>query len=119
MDNCIFCRIIEKTAPSDIIYEDEEFIVIRDIHPLTPLHLLVIPRRHFASLNELDGSDPAYVGRLIFTARRIASEQVGADGGYRLVINTGETAGQSVFHLHLHILSGRPLIRSLITRGLR
>jgi len=119
MENCIFCRIIDKTAPSDIIYEDEEFIVIRDIHPLTPLHLLVIPRRHLASLDELDESDPAYAGRLIFTARRVAREQVGLRGGYRLVINTGETAGQSVFHLHLHILSGRPLISSLITRGLR
>lgn len=119
MENCIFCKIIEKTAPADIIYEDEEFIVIRDIHPLTSLHLLVIPRRHYASLNELDESDPAFAGRLIFTARRIANEQVGPNGGYRLLINTGETSGQSVFHLHLHILSGRPLISSLITRGLR
>lgn len=119
MENCIFCRIIDRTAPSEILYEDEEFVVIRDIHPLTALHLLIIPRRHITSMNELDESDPAYVGRMLLTARRIAQEKVGPNGGYRLVINTGEKGGQSVFHLHLHILSGNPLITSLITRGLR
>lgn len=119
MENCIFCRIVEKTAPCNLVYEDEEFIAIHDIHPATSLHLLVIPRRHFSSLNELNDSDPAYAGRLLLTARRIAQEKVGINGSYRIAINTGAEAGQSVFHLHVHILSGRPLISSLFTRGLR
>jgi histidine triad (HIT) family protein len=119
MENCVFCSIIDKSLPCNLVYEDEEFIVIRDIHPLTPLHLLVIPRRHFSSINDLDESDPAYAGRMLFLARKIARERVGSDGGYRLVINTGAEGGQSVFHLHMHILSGKPLISSLLTRGLR
>lgn len=119
MEDCVFCKIIEKKLPSDVIFEDGEFIVIRDIHPLTPLHLLVIPLKHISSINELDETDPAYAGRLLFTARKVAQTRLGNDGGYRLVINTGVEGGQSVFHLHLHILSGRPLISSLLTRGLR
>ena len=118
MGECVFCRIIEKTPPSDLIYSDQDFVVIQDIHPLAPLHLLVIPRRHIASLNELSETDEAFTGRLLLTARKVAMQAVGAEGGYRLVINTGAEGGQTVFHLHLHILSGRAISPEILTRGL-
>ena len=117
MENCVFCSIIEKKVPADFLYEDEDFVVIRDIHPVAPLHLLVIPRRHIVSINELEESDVELAGRLLLTAKRIARGQLGNDRGYRLVINTGAEGGQTVFHLHLHILAGRHISPELLTRG--
>ncbi len=119
MENCIFCGIIEKKIPSDILYSDEDFIVIRDIHPVAPVHLLVIPRRHIPSLNEVEETDTLLAGRLLLTARRFANEYLGEDRGYRLVINTGIEGGQTIFHLHLHILAGRHITPDLLIRGLR
>ena len=119
MDNCIFCRIIANNAPAALLYEDDEVIAIEDIHPVARVHMLVIPRRHITSLNELNSGDETLVARMVTVARKLALEHLGADPHYRLVINTGADAGQSVFHLHLHIIAGRPLVDRLITRGLR
>lgn len=119
MTNCIFCNIIAGTSPSDLLYEDGDLVVIRDIHPVAPLHLLVIPRRHIPSLNELQPQDADLTARLLLAVPRIARELLGDEAAYRTVINTGADAGQTVFHLHLHIISGRPFVSHLFTRGLR
>ena len=118
MTNCVFCDIVAGTSPSTLLYEDEDLVVIRDIHPVAPLHVLIIPRRHFASLNELQPEDAGLAARLLLTVPRIARQFLGDDAAYRTVINTGASAGQTVFHLHVHIISGRPFVSHLFTRGL-
>jgi histidine triad (HIT) family protein len=103
--DCIFCRIVRGEIPGARVAEDEHCIAFRDLHPQAPLHVLVIPREHVTSLNDV--TDPALVGRLATMAARIAREE-GVDGaGYRTVINTNGDGGQTVFHLHLHLLAGR------------
>ncbi len=119
MTNCIFCDIIAGTAPSDLLYEDEDLVVIHDIHPVAPVHLLIIPRKHITSLNELQPQDASLAARLLLTVPRIARQLLGDNAAYRTVINTGADAGQTVFHLHVHIISGRAFISHLFTRGLR
>jgi len=107
--NCIFCRVVAGEIPADIIYKDEGAVAFRDINPQAPVHALVIPRQHLASLNEAEGSDAATLGHLLQVAARVAAEQGLSESGFRTVINTGAGAGQSVFHLHLHVIGGRPL----------
>ena len=107
MDNCIFCRIVNHRAPAKIVLEDEVAIAIEDIHPQAPIHLLVIPRMHLPSLKEASGDDEPVLGRLLTLAARLARERGLEDKGYRTVINNGTWAGQSVFHLHVHLLGGR------------
>ena len=119
MTNCVFCDIISGNAPTDLIYEDEDLLVIRDTHPVAPLHVLVIPRKHIPSLNQLQPEDTALASRLLLAVPRIAHQLLGNDPSYRTVINTGADAGQTVFHLHVHILSGHPYISHLLTQGLR
>jgi histidine triad (HIT) family protein len=106
-DNCVFCRIIRGEAPARIVFQDDEITAFWDIAPKTPIHLLVVPNTHYDSLNQLQAADSALLGRLILTAARLAAENGIADDGYRLVINTGPDAGQSVSHLHLHLIGGR------------
>ncbi|MGH9430850.1 MAG: histidine triad nucleotide-binding protein [Terriglobia bacterium] len=107
MENCIFCKIVEGTLPAKIIYQDDQAIAFEDIHPQAPVHLLVITRKHLASLNEASTEDEALLGHLHLIAARLAHER-GIDGkGYRTVINNGTWAGQSVFHLHVHVMGGR------------
>lgn len=106
-DSCLFCRIVRREIPAAVIREDEHTLAFRDIDPKAPTHVLVIPKEHVASLNDV--SDPALVGRLILAAKEIAAEEGIADSGYRTVINAGADAGQSVFHVHLHLLGGRQL----------
>jgi len=118
MDNCIFCAIIEKKAPARYVYESDEFIIIKPLTAFAPVHLLIIPCRHFSSLNDLTPSDDALAGRLLMAARK-AAELGGIPEGYRTVINTGASGGQTVFHLHIHVLGGAPLDNSLLTRGLK
>jgi len=118
MDNCIFCAIIEKKAPARYVYESDEFIIIKPLTAFAPVHLLIIPCRHFTSLNDLTPSDDALAGRLLMAARK-AAELGGIPEGYRTVINTGAGGGQTVFHLHIHVLGGAPLDNSLLTRGLK
>ena len=106
-DSCLFCRIVRREIPATVIREDEHTLAFRDIDPKAPTHVLVIPKAHVASLNDV--SDPALVGRLLLAAKEIARAE-GIDGsGYRTVINAGADAGQTVFHVHLHLLGGRRL----------
>jgi histidine triad (HIT) family protein len=104
---CIFCKVIDKKIPSKIIYEDELVIAFEDVNPQAPVHTLVVPRKHIPDIHSMTEADRELVGHLFFTARKVA-EKKGLDAnGYRLVINNGPGAGQSVFHIHLHLLSGR------------
>lgn len=105
--SCIFCKIIEKKIPSKIVFEDDTVIAFEDVNPQAPVHLLVVPKRHIAEIHSMTESDRELVGHLFFTAKKIADEKVLDTKGYRLVINNGAGAGQTVFHIHLHILSGR------------
>jgi histidine triad (HIT) family protein len=107
--DCLFCRIIAGEIASDVIYRDERSIVLRDINPQAPVHLLVIPREHLDSLDDASQKDEATLGHLLRIAARVANEQGLSESGYRTVINTGAGAGQSVFHLHVHVLGGRSL----------
>ncbi len=106
---CLFCRIASGEIPSIRVYADEDVYAFRDINPAAPQHILVIPRKHMASLNDADDTDQALMGKLLLTARQIAHDQGFADDGFRTVINTGSYGGQTVFHLHVHVLSGRHL----------
>jgi histidine triad (HIT) family protein len=106
-DSCIFCKILAGEAPAKIIYEDEQVIAIRDIHPIAPLHVLVIPRRHIPSVNELEAGDEALMGHMVLVAGELAKQEGVAGRGYRLLLNTGRESGQTVFHLHLHLISGK------------
>ena len=107
--NCLFCRIAAGEIPADIVYQDERSLAFRDINPQAPVHTLVIPRDHMESLDEAGRNDEALLGHLLRVAARVANEQGLSEGGYRTVINTGAGAGQSVFHLHLHVIGGRTL----------
>lgn len=109
MDDCLFCRIAAGTIPAKLVYSDEEIIAFEDIQPQAPIHLLLVPRRHLSGLNDLTTEDAALFGRLGMTARRLASECGLSENGYRIVVNSGPDAGQSVPHLHLHLLGGRAL----------
>jgi histidine triad (HIT) family protein len=107
MTDCLFCRIIAGAAPASTIYEDDDIVAINDIHPQAPLHALVMPRRHIATLNDLAPDDDALVGKMLRRAAAIAKERGLAERGYRTVFNCNRDALQSVFHIHLHVLGGR------------
>lgn len=104
---CLFCRIIDRKAPAKIVYEDERAVAIEDIHAQAPVHLLVLPRKHIASLRETLAEDESLLGHLQVIAAQLARERGLESKGYRTVINNGTWAGQSVFHLHVHMLGGR------------
>jgi histidine triad (HIT) family protein len=105
--DCIFCRIIAGTAPAEIVFRDDQVIAFQNLNPIAPVHLLVVPIQHIESVNTTEVADEAVTGHL-FTVARLLAAQFGVDkSGYRLVINTGPDAGQSVFHLHLHLIGGR------------
>lgn len=106
-DQCLFCRIVRKEIPARIVHETEDTVAFADINPQAPLHVLVIPRAHVASLDE--ATDAAQIGRLALVAAEIARREGVAASGYRTVINTNADAGQTVFHVHLHLLAGRRL----------
>ena len=107
MDNCIFCKIIERQQPAKIVYEDDLVVAIEDIRPQAPVHLLVMPRKHLPSLKEAESSDGPMLGRLFTVAAHLARERQLETRGYRTVINNGPWAGQTVDHLHVHVLAGR------------
>lgn len=107
--DCLFCKIIDGQVPADIVYESEEVLAFRDINPQAPTHVLIIPRRHIATINDLQPGDEATVGNLFLAAKEIASAAGIADAGYRVAMNCNEAAGQTVFHLHLHLVGGRQL----------
>ncbi|HYG79381.1 MAG TPA: histidine triad nucleotide-binding protein [Pyrinomonadaceae bacterium] len=106
---CLFCRIAAGEIPADIVYTDDRSLAFRDINPQAPVHVLVIPRDHLESLDEAALNEEALLGHLLRIAARVANEQGLSESGYRTVINTGAGAGQSVFHLHLHVIGGRAL----------
>ncbi len=107
--DCLFCKILAGDIPAEIIYESDTAIAFRDINPQAPTHVLIIPRKHVATINDIDKSDQEMVGSLYSAARDIAATEGIADEGYRAVMNCNEGAGQSVFHIHLHLLGGRAL----------
>jgi histidine triad (HIT) family protein len=107
--NCLFCRIVTGETPADVVYKDERCLAFRDTNPQSPVHVLVVPRDHLDSLDDAAQKDEALLGHLLRVAARVANEQGLSESGYRTVINTGAGAGQSVFHLHLHVLGGRQL----------
>ena len=109
MQDCPFCRIASGGSPSRKVYADDDIFAFEDINPQSPVHLLVIPRRHVATLNDLRAGDDALVGRLVRVAAQLAADRGIASGGYRLVLNCNADAGQSVWHLHVHLLGGRTL----------
>jgi histidine triad (HIT) family protein len=107
--DCLFCRIAAGEIPAQIVYQDERLVAFRDINPQAPLHVLIVPRRHIGTLNDLGPEDDAIVGEMQRRAAALAREHGHADRGYRTVFNCQRDAGQSVFHIHLHVLGGRPL----------
>jgi histidine triad (HIT) family protein len=107
--SCLFCKIIAGEIPGDFLHQDEHCVVLRDINPQAPMHVLVVPREHLESLDDASQKDEALLGHLLRISARMANEQGHDESGYRTVINTGEGAGQSVFHLHVHVLAGRQM----------
>lgn len=114
MDNCLFCKIAAKAIPADIVYEDDELLAFKDINPAAPVHLLLIPKRHVATLSDCGAEHTALLGRLLALAPALAAQQGcavmhgedGPSGGYKTLINSGPDGGQEVYHLHLHVIGG-------------
>lgn len=107
--SCIFCQIVDREIPTKIVYEDDRVIAFPDANPAAPTHILIIPREHIPSLNQLEEGQAELVGHMFIIAARVARDQHIADSGYRLIINSGIDANQSVFHIHLHLMGGRPM----------
>jgi len=103
--DCIFCNIINKAVPADVLYEDDKFVAFKDIKPSAPVHLLIVPKEHIASINDLDKKHGAMIGDMFLLAKKLAKEQ-GVSDGYKLAFNTGRKGGQLVDHLHLHLMGG-------------
>jgi histidine triad (HIT) family protein len=108
-ENCLFCKIVDGKIPAEFVHKDDFCVVIRDINPQAPMHVLVIPRDHIESLDDASQKDEGLLGHLLRVGARVANDSGHGESGYRSVINTGEGAGQSVFHLHVHVLGGRPM----------
>ena len=108
-DDCLFCKIVAGDIPADIVYQDDDVVAFRDISPQAPTHVLVIPRKHIATINDLEPSDADTVGKLFLAAKAIAKSEGIAESGYRVTMNCNEDGGQTVYHLHLHLLGGRRL----------
>ncbi len=106
---CLFCSVLEKKIPADVVYEDEHAVAFRDIRPVAPTHVLVVPRKHIAAIHDLTEADAPLMGRVMLAARTVAHKEGLEPTGYRLVINDGDAAGQTVHHIHVHILGGRNL----------
>ena len=109
MSDCLFCRIVKREIPASIVYEDDHVLAFNDINPQAPTHVLVVPKRHIATLNDLTPEDDALVGEVVRRAATIAGERGISAGGFRTVFNTNREAGQTVFHIHLHLVGGRSL----------
>lgn len=110
---CVFCRIVAGEIPGDMVYQDAEIIAFRDIQPVAPTHILILPREHIGSVQEMDESEGALIGRMVLCAKRLAEQEGVAERGYRLVVNCGTEGGQVVPHLHLHLIGGRKLDDSM------
>ncbi|MBI3561688.1 MAG: histidine triad nucleotide-binding protein [Gammaproteobacteria bacterium] len=109
MSDCLFCKIVKGQIKSDIVYQDDDVIAFRDINPQAPHHILCIPRQHIATVNEFTPTQAPLIGKLVLTASNIAKQLQVDQDGYRIVMNCNRMAGQTVFHVHLHLLAGRPM----------
>jgi histidine triad (HIT) family protein len=109
MNDCLFCNIAARKTPAEILFEDEHLLAFRDIRPVAPVHALVIPKKHVDGVHAAVQADPVLLGRVLVAAREVAEKLGLGTSGYRLVINEGANAGQSVFHLHCHVIGGRPM----------
>ena len=113
-DDCIFCKIIAGKIPSTIVYQDEKVTAFRDVQPMAPVHILIVTNQHIDSINETTVGDETSLGHLFTTARIIAEKEKVNKSGYRLVVNTGAGAGQTVFHVHMHLLGGKQISNKLV-----
>jgi histidine triad (HIT) family protein len=109
MDNCLFCKIAKKGIPAKVVYEDETILAFEDIHPKAPTHVLIIPKDHYASLNDVPEDKGDLLSHILIKARQIARDKGIAESGYRIVLNTARDSGQEVFHIHFHLLGGRKM----------
>jgi histidine triad (HIT) family protein len=107
LTDCLFCKIISGDASGDIIFKDDLVVAFHDIHPVAPVHILIVPKKHIASSNDITQEDEVILGRLFTVARQIAEQKKITDSGYRLIVNTGPNAGQVIFHLHMHLIGGQ------------
>lgn len=108
-EDCLFCKIISKEIPADIVYEDDKVLAFRDINPQAPIHILIIPHKHINTINDANKDDQNLLGYMVLVAAQIAKDNGVDESGYRLVMNCNAEGGQTVFHIHLHILAGRQL----------
>lgn len=109
MNDCLFCKIIDKKIPSEIIYEDREVVTFNDIQPKAPVHILIVPKKHIDTIDHAEENDQQLLGKMILVAQKIAREKKISEAGYRLVFNVKSHGGQLVDHIHLHLLGGKPL----------
>lgn len=109
INNCIFCQIVDKKIPADIVFEDDKLIAFNDINPKAPVHILIVPKKHIATIDDIDESDKELIGELVYRAKLLAKVKRISENGYRLVFNVRSHGGQLVDHIHLHLLGGQPL----------
>lgn len=114
MEDCVFCKIIKKEIPSDIVYEDEKVIAFKDINPATPIHILVIPKKHIETLLDVTEEDSMLIAHIYQVINKIARENGFAENGFRIIANCGKDSGQEVMHIHFHILAGRKLGEKIV-----
>lgn len=105
--DCLFCKIVSGEIPAEILYQDEQVLAFRDISPQAPTHILIIPKRHITTINDIAEEDATLIGQMVLTAKKLAAQEGLAEDGYRLAMNCNENGGQSVYHIHLHLLGGR------------
>ena len=113
MEDCLFCKIINKEIPTEFIYEDDDVVAFKDVHPLSPVHILIIPRKHIASVIDLTEKEVELMGKIILTAKRIADNLGISEGGYKLLLRVGDYGGQEVNHIHLHLIGGSHLYEDI------
>lgn len=109
MEDCVFCKIARHEIPAGIVYEDDDVVAFKDLKPVAPVHILVIPKKHIATITEMTGEDAPLMGKIMLAVKTLAEENGISNDGFRVVANQGEKAGQSVFHVHFHLLGGRPM----------
>ncbi len=109
MENCIFCKIINKEVPAKILYEDDDIIAFNDVHPIAPVHILIIPKKHIESVNDFGINDINLIGGMILIAKKLAQDEGIAKNGYKLLFRVGENGGQEISHVHIHLIGGAKL----------
>lgn len=109
MSDCLFCKMIAGDIPTDVVYQDDDVFAFRDINPQAPLHVLIVPKNHIATINDLQSDHAQLIGKLFLAAKKIAADEGVSEPGYRTVMNCNAEAGQSVYHIHLHLLAGRQM----------